>query len=219
MSKLIDLTGKVYGRLTVISFSHRKDFSYGRKYFWICKCECGKTTRVEISNLRAGTSKSCGCYNRECISKMATTHGDRKSKEYNTWCGIKARCYNPNNSRFKDYGRLGVCARWLESYENFLEDMGRAPSKNHSIERIDNNKGYSPQNCKWATRIEQANNKRTNVRVDLNGDKVSLAQWCGYYKLPYGQVHALHRYKNLSFKQILEKFTAKEKARGEEDKK
>jgi len=107
---------------------------------------------------------------------MPLSHQDSKSKEFWTWWRMKRRCYEKNTTRFSDYGGRGitVCDRWLNSYENFLHDMGRAPSKDHSLDRIDNNGNYTPENCKWSTREEQQVNRRNSIAIEINGLKRSL---------------------------------------------
>lgn len=118
-------------------------------------------------------------------------HGEaRKTKEYNIWSKMKSRCLNTNDKSFHDYGGRGitVCDSWSCSYSNFLHDMGRAPSPKHSIERIENDKGYSPDNCKWATRIEQANNTRVNRFVEYKGQTKTLSEWCRELNLNYDMV-------------------------------
>lgn len=109
-----------------------------------------------------------------------------KTIEYRSWSNMKTRCYNKNSDKYKWYGARGikVCDHWVHSYENFLADMGRAPSTQHSIERIDNNGNYEPSNCRWATRIEQANNKRSSVFINYRGENRTIPQWCKYLKLP-----------------------------------
>lgn len=128
---------------------------------------------------------------------MRKTHGEsNKSKEWDAWSSMVQRCTNPNNKRYYSHGGRGItiCDRWIKSFENFLSDMGRAPSKGHSLERKDNDGNYEPSNCKWATKIEQANNKRTNIRIHFNGRTQTLKQWCDELSLPYLRVKArIHR--------------------------
>lgn len=115
-------------------------------------------------------------------------HGEaRKTKEYSIWSSMKGRCFNKNNKSFPDYGGRGikVCDRWRGSYGNFLHDMGRSPSPKHSIERIKNNEGYSPENCRWATRTQQANNTRVNRFIEYKGQTKTLAEWCRELNLSY----------------------------------
>ncbi len=157
MSQLINLINKRYGRLIVISLVGRRSL----KTIWLCRCDCGNLKEIEGHHLKCGDTKSCGCLHRE----RTTTHGLSKTKIYYIWYGIHQRCYNPKHSAFKYYGARGltVCKRW-HKLENFVKDMGHKPYKK-SVERIDNNKGYSPGNCKWATHKEQMNNTRRNKNV------------------------------------------------------
>ena len=162
MAKAVDLTGKKFRRLTVI---FRVGSDCHRSPTWSCLCDCGNTTIVSSRHLvdKNGTG-SCGCIRNEAKS----THGQRlsknkRTKEYKTWTSIKQRCYNPKHIGYKNYGGRGiqVCDRWLNSFENFFADMGKAPSSKHSIDRFPNNDGnYEPSNCRWATAKEQNNNTR-----------------------------------------------------------
>lgn len=150
MTKIKDLTGKIYGTLTVISFAgHKKD-----RPCWNCVCTCGNSKAIRSNALVK--AKSCGCYryDRKCRVK----HGDSKGVfEYICWQNMKRRCLDEKNNHYGSYGGRGiiVCDRWLNSYENFLADMGRAPSPKHSLDRKDNDGNYEPDNCRWATGEEQ----------------------------------------------------------------
>jgi len=151
--KLIDETGKRYGRLLVVGFQNGK---------WECKCDCGKVTYVLGGNLRSGRQKSCGCLDYERKVKHGNTSGSKETPEYRAWKNMKKRCYNTKDKYYQDYGGRGikVCDRWLHSFENFLEDMGKRPSPKHSLDRIDYNGDYSPENCRWVTASEQIINQR-----------------------------------------------------------
>ena len=160
-----------YGRLLVL---HEDPVV---KCKWICQCDCGTVKSIAVSSLRSGRSKSCGCYCSDVLVKIRTTHGQSKTKIYNIWVSMLSRCRNKNFPLYKNYGGRGikVCERWL-IFENFLADMGDKPD-GMTIDRINNDGNYEPSNCRWATWIDQANNKRTTRFVVYNGMKLSLAQW------------------------------------------
>lgn len=157
-----DLVGMKFGMLKVVSFSHIDN----NRSVWNVDCECGKSKKVRNGDLQK--IKSCGCYSISNLKKRTTTHGKaNKTPEYRAWGNIKTRCLNENSDRYNDYGGRGIkiCDRWKDSFENFLLDMGERPSASHSIERVKNDGNYEPSNCKWASKIEQANNKRNNKFV------------------------------------------------------
>jgi hypothetical protein len=192
-SNVLSLEGKKYHRLTVLEKVVREEKSNtGTKFK--CLCDCGAILEISGSHLKSGHTKSCGCYKSEKISEIKTKHGNAKkgklTKEYHTYHGMIARCTYEAHRGSKHYLKRGIdiCARWKESFENFLEDMGPAPSKMHSIDRIDNTKGYSPENCRWATSTEQARNKSNNRMVAWEGKQVTLAELAEILGKPYKQV-------------------------------
>ncbi len=170
-----DLTGQVFTRLTVLEYAGP---AARRQKLWTCICECGEIRIVRSATLVNGMTKSCGCLKRDQTIARNTTHGLRSHPLYPTWNNMMHRCHNPKSGEWKNYGERGirVSPRW-QTFANFAEDMGEKPSPKHSLERKDTNDDYYPGNCKWATDVEQSNNKRTNHFLELNGKRQTIAQW------------------------------------------
>jgi hypothetical protein len=158
-----NLTGQRFGRWSVIGFSHIGKFD---RSYWSCRCDCGTERVVVAQRLKEGGSKSCGCLAREVTVALKTTHGhnrvSKRTSEYNSWVGMINRCTNPKHRSFKEYGGRGikVCKRWRRSFAAFLEDMGPRPTPQHTIDRKNNDGGYTKRNCRWATRSQQNLNRR-----------------------------------------------------------
>lgn len=175
-----DLCGKVFARLTVL---YRHGTGANRSAMWKCRCACGNEAVVQASLLRGGKVKSCGCLRVE----IKQTHGNAKhgrySREYVAWASMKDRCHNRSRRAWKHYGGRGisVCERWDKSFENFLADMGLSPSEKHSLDRINNEGNYEPDNCRWATKQEQCGNTRRTVMLTMNGVTQSRIEWCNQY--------------------------------------
>ena len=174
----LDLVGQRFGRLVVLSFC---DKSPSKKSHWNCQCDCGNPKVTSTDELRSGGCSSCGCLRKEILVQRRFKHGETKSKEYNTWSHIRQKCYNQKNKKFYRYGARGikVCDRWNSvdnGYENFIADMGKAPSSDHSIERVDNDGDYCPENCIWATRKIQAMNTQRSLKFEWKGKLMTLPQ-------------------------------------------
>lgn len=168
-----NITGLRFGKLTVLDFKGNNKSGVA---MWLCACDCGKHKTIMGTSLRAGRSKSCGCTS-QFTTKRAKTHGMSHSRVYRIWNSMRGRCSEkskgPERKNYYERG-IRVCTRW-EKFENFLADMGE-PARELSLDRIDNSKGYAKDNCRWATKKEQANNTRSNVIVEINGQKMTLSE-------------------------------------------
>lgn len=189
-----DMTGQTFGRLTAIRPAGQN--KHGQR-LWVWECECGNQIDRIAAPVKNGNTRSCGCLHREMVAAQFTTHGAKTngnvSPEYRTWIGLRQRCLNPRNPNFKEYGERGiaVCQRWLDSFENFLADAGERPTPEHTLERKDNDGNYEPDNCRWATRLEQSHNKRNNRMLTFDGKTMCVMEWQTYLKLPvHHRIHA-----------------------------
>jgi hypothetical protein len=167
---MIDLSGQQFGEWTVIKYAGRRGPTH---YRWLCRCSCGTEKEVRRSNLIDGSSKHCG----HSVGDRVRKHGLYESPVYKIWSAMKRRCFKPTCQEFKNYGARGitVCERWLK-FENFFADMGHPPPK-YTLERKDNNGPYSPENCLWANRHQQARNYRRNRWITFNGETLVITDW------------------------------------------
>jgi hypothetical protein len=196
---LIDLSGQRFGRPAVLA---RDGSNASGEAIWRSVCDCGRTTFVTGSHLQTGFTTSCGCLRKERATQAFMRHGHargrgRRTVEHFTWSWMKGRCHNPRNKAFPLYGGRGikVCDRWLygdgarSGFECFLADMGRRPGKGYSIERIDNDKGYAPDNCRWATAAEQARNTRRTRLYTLNAQTRCRKDWAAQLRIHPWSLH------------------------------
>lgn len=187
MPAFVDITGKTFGRLTVLEKLIKRTAHGLIKWLCICNCPAHSTIEATAYDLKSGHVRSCGCLRKENTSARFKKHGLEGSPEYEIWLGIKKRCYNVNSNSYARYGGRGitVSSEWKESFETFYRDMGQRPSSKHSIDRIDNDKGYFKENCRWASHTEQANNTRANVFYEINGETRTIAELASKYSTPY----------------------------------
>lgn len=194
MSKTIPMIGKRFGRLTVIAEGEKSATS--RSARWICRCDCGNITKpITGEVLRKGKATSCGCYKRELTIERSTRHGLCGTRIHRIWSGMKSRCYNPNAPKYSRYGARGirVCDEWLNSLEAFCEwAMTHGYADNLTIDRIDNDGNYCPENCRWTTNEDQCNNRGHHILLEINGETKTIAQWAKSTEIAYRTIHARH---------------------------
>ena len=176
----IDITGNRYGRLTVLGYAYTKE----KKAYWTCQCDCGSVVIKQSALIRYGHTRSCGCLHKDQLSEMSRRYNIIAPRRlYQVWHGMLDRCENEKARYFYNYGGRGIsiCDEWHD-YEKFASwALSNGYSDELTIERIDNNGNYSPNNCKWATKKEQENNKRTNHFVTMDGETKTISQWCELY--------------------------------------
>lgn len=188
MGKRIDITDKRFGRLLVIKYAYTK----GNRAYWECKCDCGNSTIVSGKLLRSGQTKSCGCLNIDKLKERRFKHGMRGTKFYRTYSNILTRCTNPNSDRYKNYGGRGIKCLWKnfndfyeDMYQSYLDHVNKFGESDTTIDRINTDGNYCKENCRWATNIEQANNKTTNHFIEVDGEDMTLAQAAEKYDINY----------------------------------
>jgi len=172
--------GNRFGRLVAIKYIGKSKWNFD---IWLFKCECGNQKEILANSVKTKRVKSCGCLLRETTAKRFSTHGHSRSPTYTSWYAMKKRCKSKNSKDYRDYVLRGitVCKRW-QKFENFFADMGERP-EGMSLGRIDNNKGYYKENCRWETALQQANNKRNNALATLNGVTKTIPQWAREFNL------------------------------------
>lgn len=198
-SKVHDLTGQKFGLLTVIGLAETDT----RKTYWVCKCDCGNMKTVRSDSLLCGAIKSCGCIKRKQDEVNLTKNHRHKmsgTRIYSEWQGMKGRCYNKGNARYADWGGRGieVCEQWRNSFESFYTwAMANGYQDNLTIDRIDNNGNYCPENCRWVRQQEQCRNRRSNINITIGNSTRTLMEWCEIFQVDYKTVNArYHRNKN-----------------------
>ena len=187
MSKRMELIGQRFGKLTVLKFAYIKSGNS----FWICQCDCENTITTQGSSLKSGHTLSCGCYQKTAASIAKKTHGMTKTRLYRIYRHMKERCYSPSCRYYADYGgrRIHICNEWLDDFMNFYSwAINNGYSENLSIDRIDNNKGYFPNNCRWVTAQVQCNNRRSNIYLEYLGESKTLADWARMLGIKYSSL-------------------------------
>ena len=188
-----EIQGKRFGRLMVIE---RVTVQGANNAMWKCRCDCGNETVAAAANI-GRTTFSCGCLAKEKAAETLRgnsnnrTHGLTGTPEYQAWTKMKLRCYDPNNHRYYTYGARGiaVCDQWRDSFETFFADVGPRPSPKHSIDRIDHNGDYTPNNCKWSTATQQNRNTTRNVFIEIDGAKKCVSEWCEHLGITKAKVY------------------------------
>lgn len=188
LNKIKDLTGKTFGRLTVIGLDEAKT---GRKTYWICQCQCGNICSCRADSLQGGVIRSCGCLKKEqerINFSVRYTHYMSNTRLYNIWCGLKGRCHNEHDARYCDYGGRGikVCEQWDRDFKFFYEwAINNGYQDDLTIDRINNDGDYCPENCRWADNKQQARNRRTNINIKIGNATKTLTEWCEIFEVDY----------------------------------
>jgi hypothetical protein len=187
-----DIANFKFGRLTALKSIGKR----GPYYIWECACECGKTANVVISKLINGHTQSCGCLNKERVIQTRTIHGGTKTPEYRALKTAIQRCCNKNIKAYPNYGGRGirVCDKWVNNFQDFLNDVGPRPSSKHSLDRYPDNDGhYEPGNVRWATKAEQNENRRSTVWIECNGIRLNITKWAELLGINRRKVSFYHK--------------------------
>lgn len=201
-----DLTGKRFGRLTVVEYLYGKN----RQSYWRCICDCGKEKITRASSLKAGLTRSCGCFHSDrskvVCSNNFKTHQGSKTRLFKIWVGMKKRCFDVKEPAYVNYGGRGItiCDDWKNDFVSFRDwALNSGYEQNLTIDRIDNNGDYEPSNCKWSSAKEQANNRRSNILFAYKGKVQNLKTWCEELSLNYKSVWSRIRQQNKSFEDAI----------------
>lgn len=207
-SRAEDLTGKKFGRLTVLGRADDYIPPCGSpKVRWRCLCDCGNETIIVGAYLRNGTSKSCGCLQRELLSEKTKKHGMTDSRLYAIWCGMKQRCQNENSPEYESYGGRGitVCDEWLHNFQAFYDwSMANGYKENLTIERKDVNGNYCPENCCWITKKMQSRNRTDNHKITCKGQTMILTDWANLLGVNRGTLAYKLKNSDLSETEVIE---------------
>lgn len=199
MPNFKNLTGEKFGRLTVIGVSRKVESGNRERYYWRCKCDCGNEKEVRTDCLTSGLVKSCGCLKKDQDKINLTKYHKHKlshTKLWDTYYGMKSRCYDKTDKRYSDYGGRGIeiCPEWLENFENFVSwSLENGFDDNLQIDRIDNDSGYSPQNCRWISTKENCRNRRSNVMIEYQGKMITLVELSEILNIPYKTAYSKYR--------------------------
>ena len=183
------MPGQRFGRLLVLRRGAKNSRGCAT---WLCVCDCGSERLAETNGLKSGCIKSCGCLRREQLIKRNTKHGDCNSPEHRSWMGMIQRCTNPKDAAYDRYGGRGINVHpeWKSSFTAFLDHVGRRPTRAHSLDRIDNDRGYEPGNVRWATAAEQNRNQRSNIRITFAGETMILTDWAKRIGIPVNTLYS-----------------------------
>lgn len=209
LNRIIDLAGKKFSRLTVIGLDDKPI----RRAYWICQCDCGNIKSVRSDSLQNGAIRSCGCLKKEQDRiNLTANHSHKQSgtRLYSIWVGLKGRCNNIHDAHYHRYGGRGitVCEEWNNNFEKFYEwAMNNGYSDNLTIDRIDNDGSYAPENCRWANIKEQCNNRETTIKITIGNATKSLTEWCEIFKIDFKA--AVNRYHRNGFISVDELFNSK----------